>query len=148
MSSTLPAELKHLELRIDREKRIAAPIQTVFDAILEELTSGTNADGESLQFKFEPFPGGRWWRDLGDNNGHLWAHVQAIKAPTLLELTGPLFMSNAVVNNVQYRLEADGDGTVLRLVHEAFGMIPDAAHEGVSKGWSAQCDRIEATALR
>jgi hypothetical protein len=25
-------------------------------------------------------------RDLGDGNGHLWGHVQAIKRPTLLEI--------------------------------------------------------------
>ena len=42
----------------------------------------------------EPRPGGRWFRDLGDDNGHFWGHVQAIKRPTLLEITGPLFMSS------------------------------------------------------
>ena len=30
------------------------------------------------------------WAD----NGHFWGHVQAIKRPTLLEITGPLFMSS------------------------------------------------------
>ena len=41
----------------------------------------------------EPWPGGRWYRDLGNNAGHLWGHVQVIKPPTLLELCGPMFMS-------------------------------------------------------
>ena len=54
--------------------------------------------------KIEPWPGGRWYRDLGDNNGHLWGHVQAIKRPTLLEFSGPLFASYPFVSNVQYRL--------------------------------------------
>ena len=43
--------------------------------------------------KLEPWPGGRWFRDLGNDNGHFWGLVQAIKRPTLLEITGPLFMS-------------------------------------------------------
>ena len=50
-------------------------------------------DGKPMPMKIEPWPGGRWYRDLGDDNGHLWGHVQAIKRPTLLEITGPLFMS-------------------------------------------------------
>src|SRR5215831_7733728 len=62
----------------------------------------------------EPWPGGRWFRDLGDGNGHLWGHVQAIKRPTPLEIAGPLMMSFAVASNVQYRLtEADGGGTLI-----------------------------------
>ena len=40
--------------------------------------------------KIEPWPGGRWYRDLGNNAGHLWGHVQVIKPPTLLEICGPL----------------------------------------------------------
>jgi hypothetical protein len=53
-------------------------------------------------------PGGRWYRDLGEDNGHFWGTVQAIKRPTLLEITGPLFMSYAAVSNLQYRLSSGG----------------------------------------
>jgi hypothetical protein len=49
-----------------------------------------------MPMKIEPWPGGRWYRDLGDNDGHLWRHVQAIKQPTLLEIYGPLMMSYPV----------------------------------------------------
>ena len=144
MSETLTEYQNRLELRIERERRIAAPVQIVFEALLEELATGArNPDGESMSMRIEPFPGGRWWRDLGDGAGHLWAHVQAIKPPTLLELTGPLFMSHAVVNNVQYRLAEEDGRTVLKLVHEAFGLVPDAAREGVQHGWDNQLDRLE-----
>jgi len=44
-----------------------------------------------MPMKLEAWPGGRWYRDLGDNNGHYWGTVQAIKKPTLLEICGPLF---------------------------------------------------------
>ena len=49
-----------------------------------------------MPIKIEAWPGGRWFRDLGDGNGHYWATVQAIKRPTLLEFSGPLFMSYPV----------------------------------------------------
>ena len=46
-------------------------------------------DGKPLPMKIEPWPYGRWYRDLGGDNGHFWGHVQAIKKPTLLEICGP-----------------------------------------------------------
>ena len=80
---------------------------------------------QPMPMKLEPWPGGRWYRDLGNNNGHFWGHVQAIKRPTLLEIAGPLFMSHPVANNVQYRLsEADGV-TMIKFRHSGFGLIPE-----------------------
>jgi hypothetical protein len=49
----------------------------------------------------EPWPGGRWYRDLGNETGHLSGHAQVIKPPTLLEFNGPMFMSFPAVNHVQ-----------------------------------------------
>ncbi len=85
--------------------------------------------------KLEAWPGGRWFRDLGDNNGHFWAHVQAIKQPTLLEFSGPLFMSYAVVSNVQYRLSEVDGGTLIRFHHRAIGAIQEEHRKGVTGGW-------------
>jgi len=90
----------------------------------------------------EPWPGGRWYRDLGNDNGHLWGLVQAIKRPTLLEITGPLFASYPLLSNVQYRLsEADG-GTLITFRHTALGFIEEQHRQGVDKGWASILDRI------
>jgi uncharacterized protein YndB with AHSA1/START domain len=92
--------------------------------------------------KIEPWPGGRWYRDLGGDNGHLWGHVQAIKRPTLLEITGPLFASYPFVSNVQYRLtEADG-GTSIEFRHTALGFIQEEHKDGVGKGWASLLEHI------
>jgi hypothetical protein len=89
-----------------------------------------------MPMKIEPWPGGRWFRDLDNGNGHFWGNVQAIKRPGLLEITGPLFMSYPVINNVQYRLtEVDG-GTLIKFQHSAFGYIPDNIREDTNKGWA------------
>lgn len=143
MTQVAAAERKELEFRIELERRIDASIEDVFEALIEQLgPEAVTPEGRTLSMKIEAFPGGRWWRDLGSDNGHFWAHVQAIKRPTLLELSGPLFISRAVSNNLQYRLEAQGDGTLLRFVHEALGPIPDEVREGMSEGWGDQLDRI------
>src|SRR5947208_2581038 len=88
------------------------PVGDVVAALLEQLgPSNETHDGKPLPMKIEPWPGGRWFRDLGDHNGHFWGHVQAIKQPTLLEITGPLMMSAPVVSNMQYRLKQVDGGT-------------------------------------
>jgi uncharacterized protein YndB with AHSA1/START domain len=135
MISTVPS-IEELTLNVTLETHVQASLEATFAALLEELgPQNETLDGKSLHMKIEPRPGGRWYRDLGDDNGHLWGHVQAIKRPTLLELTGPLFMSTGVVSNVQYRLtEADG-GTLIKFRHTALGFIPAEQKEGMSQGW-------------
>jgi len=62
--------------------------------------------------------------------------VQAIKYPTLLEITGPLFMSYPVSSNVQYRLSEEYGGTVIKFHHAAFGLIQEEHRQGVVTGWT------------
>ncbi len=146
-TSTMP-EIENLSFTITQEIRVDASIEVTFESLLEQLVDNEMSDGTKMPMKLEPLPGGRWYRDLGNNNGHLWAHVQAIKRPTLLEFTGPLMMSYAVANNVQYRLsEADGV-TTIKFRHSAFGLITDEHRNGVSGGWGHinECIRRRAEA--
>lgn len=136
-------------LNICKEVAIAAPVEIAFEAILEELgPAGVMLDGKSLAMKIEPWPGGRWYRDLGHNTGHLWGHVQVIKPPTLLEITGPLFMSYPAISHLQYRLTPEGGGTRLSLVHRAFGHIPAEHREGVHEGWTHSLNIVREIAER
>src|ERR1700730_7764513 len=103
---------------ISKETEVAAPNDIAFEATLDVLgPEGTMPDGKPFPMKIEPWPGGRWYRDLGETGshkyGHLWGHVQVIKAPTLLELTGPMPMSYPAINHLQYRLTVEGKGTRL-----------------------------------
>ena len=129
--------IESLTLVVAQEIQVNASLEDTFAALLEQIGPGNSRhDGEAMPMKLEAWPGGRWFRDLGDNNGHFWGHVQAIKRPTLLEITGPLFMSYAVVSNVQYRLsEADG-GTLIQFHHKAFGVIQEEHRKGVVLGWT------------
>ena len=89
---------------IVKEEEIAAPVNIVFETILEQMGPFNSTPEKSMPMKLEEWPGGRWFRDLGDNTGHFWGVVQAIKRPSLLEISGPLFMSTPAVSNIQYRL--------------------------------------------
>jgi hypothetical protein len=97
MTAVAPV-IENLSLNIKEEIRVRSSLTATFTALLEEMgPSNEGHNGTLLPMILEPWPGGRWFRDLGDANGHLWGHVQAIKRPTLLEITGPLMMSFAVV---------------------------------------------------
>src|SRR6266850_2407140 len=86
--------LNYLALQERPVGGIVASLEATFAALLEQLGPfNETAEDRPMPMKLEPWPGGRWYRDLGDNNGHFWAVVQAIKRPTLLEFAGPLFMS-------------------------------------------------------
>jgi len=132
-----PVSIEEMTLNITQEIRVRAPLATTFAAVLEQLGSGNeHPDGTPMPMKLEAWPGGRWFRDLGDGNGHFWGNVQAIKRNTLLEISGPLFMSYPVANNVQYRLSEEGGETVIRFRHSGFGLIEEAHRKNVSTGWS------------
>jgi uncharacterized protein YndB with AHSA1/START domain len=135
--------LEDLTVTINQEILVQAPLDVTFTALLEQLGPGNETpDGKSLSMKIEPWPGGRWYRDLGDGNGHFWANVQAIKRPTLLEFAGPLFASFPMVSNVQYRLtEVDG-GTLIAFRHTALGFIPEEHKAGMNKGWTFMLERV------
>ena len=134
---------------IRREDRIEASIEIVFETILEQMSHlNVKPDGVPMPMKLEAWPGGRWYRDLGKDNGHLWGHVQAIRAPELLEIYGPLFMSFPAASNVQYRLKADGNATILQFNHTAMGLIPEELSANVSTGWGNMLQHIRADAER
>ncbi|MGC2299268.1 MAG: SRPBCC domain-containing protein [Acidobacteriaceae bacterium] len=123
-------------LTVTHEMEVHAPLEATFESLLEQLgPENSKPDGSPMPMKLEPWPGGRWFRDNGSDNGHLWAHVQAIRRPTLLEFTGPLFMSTAVVSNVQYRLSEIPTGTLIKFRHTAFGLMDDEHKQGVKDGW-------------
>jgi uncharacterized protein YndB with AHSA1/START domain len=125
---------------IVKEETIAASIEIVFETVLEQLGPyNETPDGTSLAMKLEAWPGGRWYRDLGNNTGHFWGHVQAIKPPSLIEICGPLFMSYPATSNVQYRLAEENGVTRLKFVHRAMGLIPPEHLEGprsMNNGWA------------
>ena len=145
-ASAMEMGIENLVLNIEQEIHVKASLEKTFEAMLEQLGPENETPEKKMPMKLEAWPGGRWFRDLGDGNGHFWGHVQAIKRPTLLEISGPLFMSYGVASNLQYRLSEHNGGTLIKFHHKAFGMIPEDHRKGVSTGWGIMNERMKARA--
>lgn len=146
--------LEEMTLDLEQTVDINAGLEDTFKGLLNRLgRSNHTPSGEPMNLEIEPFAGGRWYRDRGQGVQHLWGHVQVIKPPVLLELTGPMFMSYPALNHIEVKLSEDGDGTKVTLRHRAIGMISKEHREGVSKGWGlileglkSDCEKAAATA--
>jgi len=142
MTSTEPT-LEDLTLTINQEIHVKAPLDVTFNSLLEQLGPGNETpEGKSLSMKIEAWPGGRWYRDMGDGNGHFWANVKAIMRPTLLEFVGPLFASFPMVSNVQYRLSEVDGGTLIKFRHTSLFFVPEEHKAGMNKGWAHMHDLV------
>jgi uncharacterized protein YndB with AHSA1/START domain len=139
IAEEIPSAVK--TLRIVKEVLIAAPADVVFQTVLEP-----HGPMKDMNMKLEPWPGGRWFRDLGNNTGHLWGHVQVIKPPKVLEIVGPMMMSYPVASHIQYRLTEEPGGTLLKLTHQAIGLIPPELQESVTGGWGDMLNHIRTAA--
>ena len=64
MLSTAPT-IENLTLNVTQEIHIRASLDTTFAALLEQMgPQNDTPDGKPLPMKIEPWPGGRWYRDL------------------------------------------------------------------------------------
>jgi len=144
MTTAIAPGIDQLSINITQEIHVRASLEVTFAALLDEMGPGNQGHaGVAMPMTLEAWPGGRWFRDLGAGNGHLWGHVQAIKRPTLLEIAGPLMMSFAVASNVQYRLKDVDGGTLITLRHTALGLFPpDGYRDALGQGWTMVFDRL------
>ncbi|GAB1341951.1 SRPBCC family protein [Gemmatimonas sp.] len=142
-TATTPQDDRSLQLEV--QTRVHASLDDTFAALLEELGPANLGYADApMPMVLEAWPGGRWYRDLGNQDGHWWGTVQAIRRPTLLEICGPMMMSFGVASNIQYRLTADGHDTLLTFRHSALGLFPAGYRDALTQGWSAISRRIQA----
>lgn len=127
--------INDLTLKIEESIEIGASQEQVFESVLHRLGAMNSNTGDAMPMTLEAKPGGRWFRDLGEGQGHLWAHVQVIKKPNVIELTGPLFMSYPAISHLRFRITPQGDTSLLTFTHQAFGMIQPDHRDGVKSGW-------------
>jgi hypothetical protein len=141
---TKDLSLENMTMTLTEEMHVKASPEATFAALLEQLGPLNELQpGSPLPMKFEAWPGGRWFRDLGEDNGHCWGFVQAIKRPTLLEISGPLMMSYAATSNIQYRLSAVEGGTLVKFHHKAFGMLQEDHKHGFQLIWGHKLPQLK-----
>ena len=146
MTTTAPA-IDQPTFTITEEILVRASMETTFASLLAQLGRlNETPDGKPLAMILEARPGGRWYRDLGGDNGHLWGFVQSIKRPALLEIWGPLFMSTAATSNLIYRLSETPEGTLITFTHTVVGPFPEDHRPQLASGWAALHARVRKAA--
>jgi DNA-binding transcriptional ArsR family regulator/uncharacterized protein YndB with AHSA1/START domain len=124
--------------QIEQEVVIDAPRERVFQALTEEINNWwTFRLGEKEStLTFEPKMNGRFFEDWGNGYGVIWGTIVYIKENEEIRLNGLLGMKGAVNSFYSYKLENDGYSTVLKLTHEAVGLIEAEWEEAHRHGWN------------
>ena len=145
--TTMLSGTEQATIVISEEIEVEASLDTTFASLLVQMgRQNETPEGKPLPMIIEPQPGGRWYRDLGGDNGHLWGFVQSIKRPTLLEIWGPLFISTGATSNLIYRLSESNGVTLLTFRHSIVGPVPDEFRQHMAPGWSALHQRVKQAA--
>ncbi|MCA9038848.1 MAG: SRPBCC domain-containing protein [Planctomycetaceae bacterium] len=143
------SSLDDLSLEIFQTIEINTSIGDAYKALLRRLTTESSTpDNRPMPMVLEEWPGGRWFRDLGAGQGHLWGFVQVIKPPTLIEIHGPMFMSYAVAGHIQVRLTPISGGVELSLHHRVLGQVEEEHRQGVVPGWAWMLEKTKEIAER
>ncbi len=127
------------ERRIEREIRIAASPETVFDHWVDPVRLAT---WMGRDVTVDARPGGSYRIDYNGSDVASGAFVE-LERPRRLVLTwgweAPGDPTPPGASLVEVTLEPDGDGTVLRLVHSR--LVP-AAVDGHAEGWDYFLPRL------
>ena len=127
------------EGRIEREIRIAASPETVFDHWVDPVRLAT---WMGRDVTVDARPGGSYRIDYNGSDVASGAFVE-LERPRRLVLTwgweAPGDPTPPGASLVEVTLEPDGDGTVLRLVHSR--LVP-AAVDGHAEGWDYFLPRL------
>lgn len=121
------------QLEITINASPAAVQKAVVDDIGQWFVSPEN--NQNMQMRIEPFVGGRVFRDLGQGQGHLWAHISVLK-PGLIEMTGPFASPVPAYSLIRFRFTESGPNqTKLAFTHQAVGAVIEDMLEGAPEGW-------------
>ncbi len=142
-----PTLVEHQTFTITEEIAVRASLEQTFQSLLANMGRlNETPEGAPLPMVLEARPGGRWYRDLAGDDGHLWGFVQSIKRPALLEIWGPLFMSTAATSNLLYRLSETPEGTLIKFTHTVTGPFPEDHRPRMASGWTALHARVRKAA--
>lgn len=130
--------------QIEQEIIIEAPIQSVFNALTENINDwwAFRLGEQNSKMIFEPKLNGRFYEDWGNGQGVLWGTVIHYKEPEEIKLIGLLGMKGAVNSNYVYKLEERGSSTILKLSHHAMGLLEPQWEEEHRHGWNELLNKL------
>ncbi|MBX3120147.1 MAG: helix-turn-helix domain-containing protein [Fimbriimonadaceae bacterium] len=126
------------QMTIEQEIVIGGAPDTVYKALTENIGAwwSHSFSDAPKHITLEPFPGGRFFEEF-EGGGGLYATVTYAEPGKELRMLGPMGMSGAVAGYVEYRLEAEGKDTRLKLSHRVVGEVTDERKSLYTTGWNA-----------
>ncbi len=123
---------------------LAAPPPKVFGAFVNEIDRWwTYRLRDRTRCTIEPWVGGRWLQEW-DNGGALFGTFTVFDPPRLLCISGPLAMSRAAQNLLQFQFDPADTGTNVVVSHQAFGDFDADTADIYRNGW----DELIGSSLR
>ncbi len=125
-------------MHIEMEVLINAPPERVFGALTENVLGWW--DIECCTYKkgkmiLEPEVGKRFYEDWGHGNGALFGLVSYIEQNRLLKIEGSIGMDAPVQGMISYELVPQGQATLLKFTHHAFGELSEDTEQTYTTGW-------------
>jgi DNA-binding transcriptional ArsR family regulator/uncharacterized protein YndB with AHSA1/START domain len=130
-------------VQIEMDVTIQARPERVFQAITHDIASWWD---ETCTYKrgkmiLEPEVGKRFYEDCGNGTGSLFGVVTLIEQNRLLEIEGHMGMEQPVQGIVRYELVPQGEATLLKFSHRAFGNMREGTRENFTQGWTDMIKR-------
>ena len=131
---------------VEQRTEIAAPRAKAWAALLDvDAWWSHHMFKPRRKFVLEPWPGGRFYEAVENNQGALWGTVTHLETERLLRLSGALGMSLPVSSCYEYRLtDGPGQSTVLHLTHRAIGILMKDWKQRHEDGWAEMMKNLTA----
>jgi uncharacterized protein YndB with AHSA1/START domain len=126
-----------VSFEVEAEIRIDAGIADVWRALTEDIGAWWphSFTDEPFRIALEPWIGGRFYEQFDEGGaGALYALVTYLEPGRTLRVSGAMGMPGARQYVKTYRLESDGDVTVVRTTSSTLGDIPDEMRENYRSG--------------
>lgn len=129
--------LNHDAFQIEQEVTINASPEKVFESLTRDigLWWAYRLCGKGSKMTMDPHPGGRFLEEGIEGANALWGTVQYVKENEEIRLNGLLGMSGAVNSAYSFKLEPNGQATILKLSHHAVGLLDPEWEEMHAEGW-------------
>lgn len=127
-------------LDIRQELELPAPVERVFRALTAELDHWWGAPyrqaGAPSTLRLDARIGAPMIETGADGHAVIWGHVEEIRAPYQLYLSGRFAVRGAIAGRIHYDLAPAGPAAcTLTLTHQAVGPIAAAARARFAHGW-------------
>lgn len=123
----------HVELEVP----IQASPARIYQALTHDIARWWDPDASWGRGKLvlEPEVGKRMWEDFGNGEGALFGIVTYVERNKKLEIEGDHGLGSGVQGYIRFELVPQGEGTILKFSHRAFGEISERSRQRFPEGW-------------